>query len=52
MQHDQLIVFDLDDTLAGIPVTYIGGRDPRSWNFIDPLVASDPNQIVNTFGGD
>jgi len=48
MQHDELIVFDLDDTLVDTSDLYWRTRSAFV-KLIDPLVESDPNQIVDAF---
>lgn len=50
MQHDELIVFDLDDTLIDTSDLYWRTRSAFV-KLIDPLVEADPNQIVDVFEG-
>jgi len=48
MNREQLIIFDLDDTLVDTSDLYWRARTAFV-NLIGPLVRADPDQIVNTF---
>src|ERR1700724_1235560 len=48
MRHEQLIVFDLDDTLVDTSDLYWRTRTAFV-KLIEPLVESNPDQIVDTF---
>jgi len=48
MRHDQLIIFDLDDTLVDTSDLYWRTRSAFV-KLIDPFVESDANHIVETF---